>query len=815
MQKHKIFHYKAEILAAAVLFLFAAAIAIITSRAEKTSLAPYILPIEDFPEQADLQAAALEDAGITFSLDQYFHTDTVMLELNRSDSDIVAVYYTLDATPPDGDTGILYEHPISLICPEQDQVASFIVKACGQRADGSFTDAITHSYFVGEKVYERFDTLVFSLTTDPDNLYDYDRGIFTSGRIRDEYIDEMIKLYAEEGNTWEGSQNEGNPANFQMRGIEWERPVYVEVVDVNGEPLISQNAGMRVFGNSTRHYRQKSIKLYARSEYDPINNFFDYDFFPEDATHTGLSVTKYKRLVLRNGGNDRAAAYLRDEVIQECADETDLTDVQHSRAAAVFLNGEYYGFVWVKQVYLDQYFNHKNQVRDEPWAILTAGEVPITLPPEDKLQAQAIHDFNQVYSYAEKDLTEEAIFHELRQLIDIDNFLTYYAIQIYIGNTDWPMGNKKVYRYYGNTPEEKGNSAADGRWRWLIYDTDYGLLHNKVVGPATKTLGILLGKTEESEYIYSLCPSPLLTAVLSREDMKEQFVRIMCDLMNDPFSLANVTETVDRKRAEYYKELDYQFKHNSSSGNWNSVNRSVNEIYSFVRRRPAEMKNQIEEFLGVAPDGYTVTCDWNENAGIKINSCRLDKNFTGFYYNMNTVTFTMEPSAGYGLSYWLVNGEPVYEQVMTLTKDHAVNGTISVELVPERFDEDYPIITAIAYEESADYLVIENPYESDLDLRQLYISDDPQNPYKQILADCILQSGQSLKLYCDNYQELDALGGFLIDFNLKNGETVFISGKEGNIGREVYLPKINNNHILIRDGITGKYHDVPVKQNTQ
>ncbi len=808
MHKHIILKYKTEIMTSTVLFLFAVIIAIVASQAEKLDFSPYIAPIEDGSEQADQLAAAQADPGISFSLDQYFYTDTATLELSRSDSDIVAIYYTLDATPPDGGNGLLYEQPIPLICPDQDQVASFVVKACGQRADGSFTTAITHSYFVGEKVYERFDTLVFSLTTDPDNLYDYDRGIFATGRVRDEYNDEMRKKYAEEGIIWEGSQETETPANYQMRGIEWERPVYVEVVDYNGEPLIAQDAGMRVFGNSSRHFRQKSIKLYARSEYDPVNNFFDYDFFPDDATNYGLSVTRYKRLVLRNSGNDRGATYLRDEVIQACADETDLTDVQHSRAAAVFLNGEYYGFVWVKQVYLDQYFNYQNQVRDESWAILTAGEVPIDLPPEDELQAKAISDFNQIYTYAEKDLTDDAVFHELCRLVDIDNFLTYYAVQIYIGNTDWPKGNKKVYRYYGENPVADGSSTADGRWRWLIYDTDYGLLNNGTVGPATKTLGVLLGKAEESEYIYSLTASPLLAAVLSRDDMKEQFVRVMCDLMNDQFSLANITDKISVKSAEYYKELNYQFNYNSASGSWGNVSRSLNQIYSFARMRPAEMRSQIEEFLDIAPVGYTVTCNWNEEAGIKINSCQLDKDFTGFYYDMNTVTFTMETPPGYGLSYWLVNGEPMYGQEITLTKDHAINGNIDVELVRERLDEEAPIITAIAYEESADYIVIENPYQSSLDLRQLYISDDPQNPHKQVLADYILPPGESLKLYCDNYQELDALGGFLIGFNLKNGETLAISDQEGNAVQAVYLPKINNDHILIRDWISGRYYDV-------
>jgi len=87
-------------------------------------------------------------------------------------------------------------------------------------------------------------------------------------------------------------------------GKEWERPVKIEQFDTKGEIVLSTNAGMRIHGGASRAYNHKSLRLYARSEYG--NNTFNYSFFGEDERHL------YKRLLLRNSGNDYNSTMFRD-----------------------------------------------------------------------------------------------------------------------------------------------------------------------------------------------------------------------------------------------------------------------------------------------------------------------------------------------------------------------------------------------------------------------------------------------------------------------------------------------------------------------
>ncbi len=48
--------------------------------------------------------------------------------------------------------------------------------------------------------------------------------------------------------------------------------------------------------------------------------------------------------------------------------------------------------------------------------------------------------------------------------MDVNQYLNYLIAEIYSANADWPGNNLKLWR--PRTP--------DGRWRWMLFDTDFG-----------------------------------------------------------------------------------------------------------------------------------------------------------------------------------------------------------------------------------------------------------------------------------------------------------------------------------------------------
>ncbi|MDR0220125.1 MAG: CotH kinase family protein [Lachnospiraceae bacterium] len=616
------------------------------------------------------------EAEIIFSHTDYFYEESIQLSFVKMKEDIQALFYTMEGQPPDGEAGILYTGEIALLTG-LDSINSYTVKVCGQNEDGSFTDVYTHTYFVGAGVFERFDTLVFSLSTDPYNLYDYDYGIAVPGRLRDEYMAE---------NPWDTEPYPSAPANYNMRGREAERPVHVEIIDQNGELILAQNAGVRVNGGWSREMEQKSLQLYARNEYEAGKNTFAYDFFPDDRTYYGRPISEYSRLTLRNSSTDNHNAFARSEIVMDCAAAA-MQDTQSRRAAAVFLNGEYYGFAWVCQVIDDDYLDDHNEIKNGEWVNLKGGECYVDADEEDPMETQAKSDFMAMYEMHGEDLTDDRVFAALCELVDMENLLTYYAIQLYISNIDWGHKNYDVYRYYGEAGSggADGVATTDGRWRFVLHDVDQTLGPFRM--PADyQTLAWILGFAETE---YGISPSPLLIAILEREDMKARFVTIMCDLMNYHFSPQNIEEAARRKEAERYNELAWNYKLGGAELKeaWSSMekaNEEIEAIIYFGQERPYSMMEQLQEYLGISGAGYVVTCSPHELADIKISTCLVTDDFEGLYFDISTLEVSASKADGWEFSHWLVNGAPVAEERLTIGRDEAVDGIIHLELALER-----------------------------------------------------------------------------------------------------------------------------------
>ena len=54
--------------------------------------------------------------------------------------------------------------------------------------------------------------------------------------------------------------------------------------------------------------------------------------------------------------------------------------------------------------------------------------------------------------------------------MDMDNYIDYQILQIFAANSDWPGNNIAYWRV--TNPQAGAEGALDGRWRWLVQDTD-------------------------------------------------------------------------------------------------------------------------------------------------------------------------------------------------------------------------------------------------------------------------------------------------------------------------------------------------------
>ena len=557
------------------------------------------------------EAQKMEEADdIIVSQEDSFCAGDLVLEL--SDAGGYPIYYTLDGSIPGFESGF-YEDPI--VFTATDEVQSCVLRARSyDESTGEWGDLFTRTYFYAdsmETLKERFSTYIVCLTSDPYNLYDYEYGIMVEGKIRDEYVNSPEYI----------SGKLTQPANFTQQGRNWERDAFVEILSPDGERLIAQDAGMRIFGHASRQYYYKSFKLYARKAYG--NDTFAYPFFADNTHGADQKVQDaYKRLVVRAHGFDKSVTLFREELFQTLCSQIEGIDSKSVAPVSVWLNGGYYNFEWLQEVYDDTYMEENYGLMQEgdyyQKLALRANKLTLSIAKgktdsgdEDEEEAvgaeeaepvvettdrtpeeeQASKDYHKMAEYAEKDLTDDETFAELEQLVDIDNMIQYFAIETYIANWDWPLNNIKLYRYYSQN-NVYGTGRQDGRWRYLYYDMEAGFnIYNE--------------EPEDWLDIETVMEqNPLFGAVMKRPDMQEKFAKYIELCIKEYFTEDRVRAAVEKLCGERDSELaeSFAYKHSideSYTMNMDDVERNKEVIYDFVEKRPEMMRQQIQELFGI------------------------------------------------------------------------------------------------------------------------------------------------------------------------------------------------------------------------
>ena len=295
-----------------------------------------------------------------------------------------------------------------------------------------------------------------------------------------------------------------------------EKPAHVEIVTPAGERVLSQDAGLRLFGGSSRALAQKSFKLIARKD----------GYFGEDAAYTGKGsfayplfagrtvlagknagnvLDKYDSFILRNGGNDsllataadpKAATLIRDGLANNfAAAYAPAVSSSLSQFAAVYLNGEYYGILDMRENLNEDYVKRVWGVDDKDVVILKS-ELDTTRHCDRHANGGACR-FDNVWFYYETDDTptaqaamdewvslcrqaisalsqgsaaRDALYAQLSEKIDMESFIQYMALNLYLCNTDWPYNNVKFWKYTGEPID--GVEITDGKWRFMTRDMD-------------------------------------------------------------------------------------------------------------------------------------------------------------------------------------------------------------------------------------------------------------------------------------------------------------------------------------------------------
>lgn len=416
-----------------------------------------------------------------------------------------------------------------------------VIRALAVDADGKRSKVVTKVYFVGKDLQQLYKgASVVSLVTDPDNLLSESIGIYRYG-------------------------------NWDNRGDEWERPVDVTYFEETGTIPFEATVGLRIHGNYTRRWGQKSLRLYFREEYG-LKNLKGYQLIPGAVNADGTPTKKYKKLILRNGGNEYAYSKMQDVFIQSMVSDRAFA-TQTSRPCVLYLNGEYWGLYNLMERYSDNYLEEEYGVDKDNVVVIKNGEL-------DEGEESDISLYEQLQAMADEDFSQQATYERFKEMVDIQSLLDYYATEIYIGNQDWPGNNTELWR----TRTNDGTKYGDTKWRYMLYDTEYSM--NLWGSDSGGTIN-RIDRAKEKDHVFR--------ALCQNKEFCQAFADTLMEICRTNFDATKTTEKLDAM-AEIYRPLMVQYRARFGNGDLDS---RVRDMKSYIAGRESQLKEFIQSSLGI------------------------------------------------------------------------------------------------------------------------------------------------------------------------------------------------------------------------
>ena len=386
---------------------------------------------------------------VTASLTPGFYDTTQSVSLSTP-TDGATIRYTTDGSTPSAINGFTYSGPISitgtttlraigtkpsyLLVPDRTWSYLFIDDIVTQTSDsapagwpatwgnndveyGLESDVIAANGGLQELKDALLAIPTWSITTDLDNLFDADTGIY---------------------------------ANAVEDGIEWERPASLEQLNPDGTEGFQVNAGIRIRGGVTRNpsFEKHALKFFFRSEYG--DSSLEYDVFSGDPTAT----TSFEKIDLRT--TRPSNSYIIDELSRHNQAALGVSATR-STWRHLYINGQYWGLYQPQEradanfgaSYFGGVADDYDVIKPERTLALINEATDGNLDAYQDLHAQALARAadgvtpafvdNAAYMRAQGLNPDGSDNPNYETLLDVDNLTAFMLVILHSGNDDGPI----------------------------------------------------------------------------------------------------------------------------------------------------------------------------------------------------------------------------------------------------------------------------------------------------------------------------------------------------------------------------------------
>lgn len=417
----------------------------------------------------------------TFSVQRGFYSSPFSLTLSSPGGGTIR--YTLDGSAPSATKGTVYSGAIGVS-------TTTVVRAIAYTSNTNVSPVATSTYLFLADVRNQSDT---PLPGWPDHFaaddtsgtypadYAMDPEVWDHTNNSSKYEAVMkslpsISMVTDLPNLWNPASgiyynpSAKEPFDTDPLGNKWERPISLEWINPDGSTGFAVTGGARINGQASRRPQRqpkKNFRVYFKAAYGTPK--LDFKLFDHDD-----AVSKFDRIILRNGGNRSWSYFDRDQrknadyVNDEWSRRAWLqmgNIAPHGTYAHLYINGLYWGLYNVTERIDEKFVQAYMGGNELDYGTIEADEDYGDIPVGDQL------DTEQAWQSLLKDvdgtapITDTAKYLTIAQKVDVVNLADYFIHVHYIAKTDWPHHNWNAFWK---------RTGPDKRFKFIPWDNDSG-----------------------------------------------------------------------------------------------------------------------------------------------------------------------------------------------------------------------------------------------------------------------------------------------------------------------------------------------------
>lgn len=526
-----------------------------------------------------------------------FYPASVEVNISDNSDPTQVIRYTTDGSKPTSSSPV-FPRTLTIGSTTTVKVRSF-------SSDKMPSTVIAKTYFIGEET----DLPVFSISLNPEYLWDDDTGI---------YVD--------------GSKFNGDRTSRNSCRPDWERPINIEFFEDNGQLIFSKQAGVQVKGRMNCEFPKKPLGVYFRSKYG--DNQINYPFFVEK------SVSEFSSFILRPGGADGMGncyngTMIRDGLLSTLLiDQMDI-DYEAYRPAILFINGEYWGIHNIRERNKSDYITANHNLDGVKLDILENPSNGGVIKGDD------IHYMGLLNLARSAEIDDPSGYEKVKELVDLQELLNYQIAEIFVNNEDWAHNNVLCWR----------PRTVDGKWRWVFFDVEggFGLYH------ANDYTNNMFGFKEDDFLKHAY----LFRRLMTNPRIKADFIQGFAAHLNTTFNTERVLFMIDSLTQDVINEMPKDVKrwsgHVTMGGSGCAPISSLDEweshleiMKTFARQRPEIIRQQIINRYDLS--GSAILNLENEGGSITLNG--VENSISGSYFKDISIRLEAIPDIGYKFIGW-------------------------------------------------------------------------------------------------------------------------------------------------------------------